>query len=42
MITIKISKQGKYYLSENQSRLTEDQPYIEKISETHFAIKKNK
>jgi hypothetical protein len=41
MITIKISKQGKYYLSENQSRLTEDQPYIEKISETHFAIKKN-
>jgi hypothetical protein len=36
---IKISKSGKYYLSENETRLIEDQTYIEKISDTHFAFK---
>jgi len=38
MITIKISKQGKYYLSENGKRLIEDQSYIEKISDKYFAL----
>jgi hypothetical protein len=38
-INIKISKQGKYYLSESRTRLTEDQSYIEKISDKHFAFK---
>ena len=36
---IKISKQGKYYLTENGKRLTEDQSYIEKISDIYFAFK---
>jgi hypothetical protein len=39
MINFKISKSGKYYLSENGSRLTDDQQYIEKISDAHFAFK---
>jgi hypothetical protein len=39
MINIKISKLGKYYLFENGFRLTDDQQYIEKISDTHFAFK---
>lgn len=39
MINLKISKQGKYYLSENGYRLTDDQQYIEKISDKHFAYK---
>lgn len=38
-MNIKISKQGKYYLSENGYRLTNDQQYIEKISDNHFAFK---
>jgi hypothetical protein len=36
---IKISKQGKYYLTENGKRFTEDQSYIEKISDKYFAFK---
>jgi hypothetical protein len=39
MYTIKISKQGKYYLSKDNIRLCEDCSFIEKINESLYALK---
>ena len=41
MISIKISKQGKYYVANNNTRATEDYCFIEKISNKYYALKKN-
>ena len=40
MDTIKISKKGEYYISNNNIRLTEDYRFIEKISDKYYALKK--
>jgi hypothetical protein len=39
MTSIKISKQGKYYLSKDNTRLCEDCSFIEKINEGLYALK---
>lgn len=41
MATIKISKQGKYYISNNNIRATEEYSFIEKISNKYYALKKH-
>jgi hypothetical protein len=41
MISIKISKQGKYYIANNNTRATEDYSFIEKINNKYYALKKH-
>ncbi len=41
MYTIKITKQGEYYISNNNIRATEDYRFIEKISGKYYALKKH-
>jgi hypothetical protein len=40
MINIKISKEGKYYLSQNNIRVSIDYDEIEKLNESYFACRK--
>ena len=39
MTSIKISKQGQYYLSKDNTRLCEDCSFIEKINDILYALK---